>query len=137
HLTGEAARVTGAQLSRRARGQAVEDYASVLLRTSGGVLGTLEGGNGFPRDGTDGEGKIAGRDGVLVLKGGGGGQGPALRWITASGEEAMAGEPEEPVALTALRDALTRWRRGEPPPIGVEDCARAVALVDEAYTLAS
>ncbi len=32
-LTGEDAQVTGAQLSWRARGQRVEDYASVLLRS--------------------------------------------------------------------------------------------------------
>jgi len=33
----------------------VEDYASVLLRSAGGVLGTIEVGNTFPRDGTDAE----------------------------------------------------------------------------------
>jgi hypothetical protein len=30
---------------------------------------------------------------------------------------------------------LDHWRRGAPPPIGVEDCARAVRLVDQAYAL--
>ena len=135
HLTGEEARVTGAQLSWRAREQPVEDYASVLLRSSGGILGTIEVGNTFPRDGTDGEWKIAGRDAILVL-GAGGGQAPALRLITATGEESMPGDPPEPLALTALRDALDHWRRGAPPPIGVEDCARAVRLVDQAYELA-
>ena len=135
-LTGQDAQVTGAQLSWRARGQPVEDFASVLLRSSGGILGTIEVGNTFPRDGTDGEWKIAGRDAILVLGTGGGGQAPALRLITASGEETMAGEPPEPLALTALRDALDHWRRGAPPPISVEDCARAVQLVDQAYELA-
>src|SRR5215471_1839263 len=32
----------------------VEDYASVILRSASGILGTVEVGNGFPRDGTDG-----------------------------------------------------------------------------------
>src|SRR5579864_8920203 len=41
HLTGEAAQVTGAQLSRRAHERAVEDYASVMLRSASGVLGTV------------------------------------------------------------------------------------------------
>lgn len=127
-LTGEDAEVTGAQLSRRARGQAVEDYASVLLRSSGGVLGTVEIGNTFPGDGTDGEWKIAGRDAILMVTSGG-----ELRLITADGEASMPGAPSEPLALTALREALDHWRRGLPPPIGVEDCARAVRLVDEAY----
>jgi predicted dehydrogenase len=134
-LTGQDAQVTGAQLSWRARGQPVEDFASVLLRSSGGILGTIEVGNTFPRDGTDGEWKIAGRDAILVLNLGGG-QAPALRLITGGGEETMAGEPPEPLALTALRDALDHWRRGAPPPISVEDCARAVQLVDQAYELA-
>src|SRR5207249_10657218 len=67
-LTGEEAEVTGAQLSRRAHGQRVEDYASVLLRSTSGILGTFEVGNGFPRNGTDGEWKIAGRDAILTLK---------------------------------------------------------------------
>jgi predicted dehydrogenase len=52
HLTGEEAQVTGAQLSRRAHERPVEDYASVMLRSASGILGTIEVGNGFPRDGT-------------------------------------------------------------------------------------
>jgi predicted dehydrogenase len=129
-LTGDDATVTGAQLSARARGQRVEDYASVLLRSAGGVLGTVEVGNTFPRDGTDGQLKIAGRDAILLLSA------DTIRLITAQGEETAPGEPSEPLARLALRDALDHWRRGEPPPIGVHDCARAVALIDQAYALA-
>jgi predicted dehydrogenase len=70
YLTGEETQVTGAQISRRAHGQRVEDYASVLLRSTGGILGTIEVGNGFPRDGTDGEWKLAGRDAILTMKDG-------------------------------------------------------------------
>jgi predicted dehydrogenase len=66
HLTGEEAQVTGAQLSWRAHEQPVEDYASVMLCSASGVLGTVEVGNCFPRDGTDGEWKIAGRDAILT-----------------------------------------------------------------------
>jgi len=129
-LTGEDAEVTGAQVSSRALGQPVEDYASVLLRSASGVLGTIEIGNTFPRVGTDGEWKIAWRDAILSLKDG------TLRLITAEGEETAAGEPAEPIALTALRDALDHWPRGLPPPIGVHDCLRVVRLIDQAYALA-
>ena len=129
-LTGEDAKVTGAQVSSRALGQPVEDYASVLLRSASGVLGTIEIGNTFPRTGTDGEWKIAWRDAILALKDG------TLRLTTADGEETAAGEPAEPIALTALRDALDHWRRGLPPPIGVHDCLRVVRLIDQAYALA-
>lgn len=129
-LTGEEAQVTGAQMSWRALGTPVEDYASVLLRSTSGILGTIEVGNVFPRQGTDGEWKIAGRDAILTVKDG------IMRLTTASGEETMAGEPREPVALTAVRDALDHFQRGASPPISVHDCLRAVRLVDQAYALA-
>jgi predicted dehydrogenase len=129
-LTGEAARVTGAQLGRRAHGLRVEDYASVLLRSESGVLGTLEVGNTFPRDGTDGEWKIAGRDAILALKDG------VLRLTTASGDEMIPAEVPEPLPRTALRDILDRWRRGLPPPASVHDCLRIAELIDAAYALA-
>jgi predicted dehydrogenase len=130
YLTGEEARVTGAQLSRRAHGQRVEDYASVLLRSAGGVLGTIEVGNCFPRDGTDGEWKIAGRDAILTLKDG------MLKLATAAGDETLPSGDITTPYFTAVRDALDHWRRGAAPPISVHDCARAVRLIDQAYALA-
>ena len=130
HLTGEEATVTGAQLSWRAREQRVEDYASVLLRSASGILATIEVGNTFPRDGTDGEWKLAGRDAILVQKDG------VLRLSTATGDETLPSEVAEPLPLIALRDILDRWRRGEPPPVSVHDCLRVVRLIDRAYELA-
>jgi len=129
-LTGEDAQVTGAQLSWRARGQRVEDYASVLLRSSSGVLGTVEVGNTFPQNGTDGGWKIAGRDALLLFTEG------LMRLVTEDGEETMPGEPDIPLARTALRDALDHWRRGTPPPISVHDCAQVATLIDQAYEVA-
>lgn len=130
YLTGEEAHVTGAQLSRRAHDQRVEDYASVLLRSAGGILGTIEVGNGFPRVGTDGEWKIAGRDAILTVKDG------AMKLATASGDEITKGTEIETPYFTAVRDALDAWKRGAPPPISVHDCLRAVRLIDQAYALA-
>jgi len=130
-ITGEDARVTGAQLSRRAHGQPVEDYASVLLRSTSGVLGTIEVGNTVPRDGTDGEWKVAGRDAILSLRDG------AMRLVTAAGEETTAVDTPEPLALVAFRDILDHWRRGAPPPIGAEACARLGVLIDQAYAFST
>ena len=127
HLTGEEAQVTGAQLSRCAHGKAVEDYASVILRSASGILGTVEVGNGFPRDGTDGEWKIAGRDGILTMKDG------VLKLATAQGDEIFHDTGTIAPYFTALRDALDHWRRGAAPPVSVHDCARAVRLIDHAY----
>jgi predicted dehydrogenase len=130
HLTGEEARVTGAQLSRRAHEQRVEDYASVQLRSASGVLGTVEIGNTFPRVGTDGEWKIAGRDAILTVKDG------VMKLATAEGDETTQGTEIEAPYFTTVRDALDCWKRGAPPPISVHDCLRAVRLIDQAYALA-
>lgn len=130
HLTGEPAQVTGAQVSRRAHEYPVEDYASVLLRSESGILGTVEVGNGFPRDGTDGEWKIAGRDAILTMKDG------IVKLATAEGDEMFPGSNVTAPYFTAVRDALDHWQRGEPPPISVHDCVQAVRLIDQAYEYA-
>ena len=129
HLTGEEAQVTGAQLSARAHERAVEDYASVMLRSASGILGTIEVGNGFPRNGTDGEWKIAGRDAILTMKDG------IMKLATAEGDEIFPADTTAPY-FAAVRDALDHWRKGEPPPISVHDCARVVRLIDQAYARA-
>ena len=130
HLTGEDAHVTGAQISTRAHSQRVEDYASVLLRSATGILGTVEVGNGFPRVGTDGEWKIAGRDAILTLKD------SVLKLATAQGDETTPCPDSETRYFMAIRDALDSWQRGAAPPISVHDCLRAVRLIDQAYALA-
>jgi predicted dehydrogenase len=128
HLTGEDATVTAAQLSARALGQQVEDYASVQLRTPGGVLGTVELGNTVPYAGSDGEFKLAGRDAILVSY-----HDDALRVITAAGEETTSAPPPEPLYPAAVRAILDARRRGAPPPVSVHDLLRVVRLIDQAY----
>ena len=98
-----------------------------MLRSASGILGTVEVGNGFPRDGTDGEWKIAGRDAILTMKDG------IMKLATADGDEILPGANVTAPVFTTLRDALDHWRRGAAPPISVHDCARAVRLIDQAY----
>jgi len=131
HLTGEEAQVTGAQLSRRAHDCAVEDYASVMLRSASGILGTVEVGDVFPRDGTDGEWKIAGRDAILTMKDN------IVKLAAAKGDEILPGSDTTTPYFTTVRDALDHWQQGKAPPIGVQDCLRAVRLIDQAYARAS
>src|SRR5262249_33191859 len=131
HLTGESAQVTGAQLSRRTHELKVEDYASVMLRSDSGILGTVEVGNGFPRIGTDGEWKVAGRDAILTLKDN------VMKLATEKGDENVPGTDVTVPYFTAVRDALDHFARGEPAPIGVHDCLRAVRLIDAAYARAN
>lgn len=127
HLTGEDAEVTGAQISHRAHECPIEDYASIMLRSASGVLGTVEVGNTFPRDGTDGEWKIAGRDAILTMKDG------VLKLATAVGDETLPGTELTAPYFTATRDALDCWKDGKPPTVSVHDCARFVRLIDRAY----
>jgi predicted dehydrogenase len=131
HLTAEPARVTGAQLSARVHGQRVEDYASVLVRSRSGILGTIEVGNTVPYAGTDGEWKIAGRDAILILH-----HDDTLRLITRDGEATLR---ERPPALypDCVRDILDHWRRGVAPPVSVHDLVPVVRLIDEAYAIAT
>ncbi|MGQ0749967.1 MAG: Gfo/Idh/MocA family protein [Betaproteobacteria bacterium] len=129
YLFGDA-EVAGVQLSSRAHGAPVEDYATLLLRTPGGILATIEVGNTFPGKGADAEWKLAGRDALLQQREG------ALACVTASGAQELAGPPAEPLPAVALRDALARWQKGEPPAAGPADCYRAMRTVDQAYAMA-
>ncbi len=48
----------------------------------------------------------------------------------------MPGQPTEPLARAALREARHHGQSGAPPPISVHDCLQAVRLVDQAYEFA-
>ena len=129
-VTGEDAEVTGAQLSSRALGRAVEDYATVLMRTRSGVLATVEVGNTFPGAGADAEWKLSGRDALLALREG------SLRCTTAAGEQQIAAQLDEPLSVRAVRDTLERWQNGQAPIAGAEDIYRVMRLADDAYACA-
>jgi predicted dehydrogenase len=130
-LSGEPATVTAAQLSARALEQRVEDYASVQLRTAGGVLGTIELGNTVPYAGSDSEFKLAGRDTILVWY-----HDDTLRLITSAGEETLSAPPAEALYPRAVRDIIEHRRRDLPPPVSVHDLVPVVRLIDQAYARA-
>ena len=129
--------------SAMVRSAAVEDYASVLLRSESGVLATLEVGNAYPRrttegaanlpsrdrllDGADGEWKICGQHALLMAKDG------MLRIVGTDDETSLPGEPDGNPAFGMLRKTLDAWRAGGPPPASARDCLRAVELIDAAY----
>ena len=132
YLTGEGqdVEVSGAQLAWSTEQQPVEDYASVLVKSKSGVLGTVEVGTGFPRDGTDGEWKVAFRDAILTFKD------AVLKLNTAGGEEILPSEMPEHPSATSLRDTIAAAVKGDAPPISVHDCYNAVRLIDMAYIAA-
>lgn len=130
-LLDEQVAVTGAQLSARALGQPVEDFVSLLLRSESGVLATIETGNTYPGQGGDADWRLAGSEALLTVRAG------AVWSTTRSGAKQVADAATEPLAAIALRDALERWRSGKPPATGIEDCYRAMRVVDQAYALAN
>lgn len=132
HLTGEGedVEVTGAQLAWSTCRQPVEDYASVLVRSGKGVLGTVEIGNGFPGNGTDGEWKVAFRDAILTFKD------DVLKLNTAEGEKVLPSKLSENPSALILRETINAAARGESPPVSVHDCYKAVRLIDMAYIAA-
>ena len=126
--------VKASQLGYRAFGQAVEDYASVLLESKSGILATIEVGNTYPGDGTDGEWKLSGPKALLVQK------------ITSTpGEmilktkddlQILEGGMQENAFAVVLRHTLEEWQKGNAPPVSAMDVYRAVRLIDDAYKMA-
>src|SRR5256885_15313184 len=92
----------------------------------------MEVGNRTPRVGGDGEWKISGRDALLKVV-----DDRRMRIITHHPDETIDIPEPEPLALTALRDALDHWLRGERPPISVQDFVPCSELIDQAYVLAA
>ena len=129
HLTGEGeeVEVTGAQLSWSAHGKRIEDYASVLVRSKSGVLGAIEVGNGFPRDGTDANLKVAFQSAILRM------EGERIVLETPEGSSELPAGDDSP---GVLRRSLEAAVRGDPPPVSAADCYRAVRLIDLAYIAA-
>ncbi len=124
---GEEIEVSGCQLSWSALGKPVEDYASVLVRSKKGVLGTIEVGNGFPRDGTDANLKVAFERAILRM------EGERIVLETPDGSYDL---PADDDAGSVLRRSLDAAVGGKPPPVSVADCYRAVRLIDLAYIAA-
>ena len=104
---------------------------SVQLRSASGVLGTIELGNTVPRDGSDTEFKIAGREAILILY-----HDDTMRLITSAGDEVVAAAPAQPLYFTCVREILDRWRRGERPRVTAADLVPVVRLIDQAYARA-
>lgn len=140
HVLGEDAEVIGAQISNRALGKPVEDYACVQLRSASGVLGLIEVGNTFPYQGAPNphgsyiragsELLLSGRDALLTAKEG------SMRMITADRQEVTSARPDKAPPFAILEDTLDRWRSGKPPVTDAWDCWRAMVLVDHAYQVA-
>lgn len=132
YITGEEPEVVSAVTSRAACSLEVEDYAFVTLRTPSGAIFHTEVGYTLPvNDGDDGERTISGTK--------------ALLRETPDGVRILSGARDEVIATPAgyvglwervVVECLDALERGDPPPASARDCARAVQLTFDAYTLA-
>ncbi len=128
-LTGEEPEIVSAVVSNALYGLDVEDYASVTLRTPSGIVFHNEVGYTHPRAGGDDDERTLAAEQALLREEAG-----ALRIVTAERDEVQVA-PEDYAAgwEGVIVDCLGRLERGEPPPNGPDDCARAVELTFEAY----
>jgi predicted dehydrogenase len=134
HLTGEPVEVTGAVVGRRAHRLPIEDFGAMTLRSASGIAGTIEAGYTYPdaaagmtRSG-DNETRIGASGVYLVAR-----DADVIRVTARGGEETLAGARAGDRYRDWTFDSLARFRAGQPPPAGIEDCLAALRIIDEAY----
>jgi predicted dehydrogenase len=110
-------------------GEAVDDYAAVVLRAADGTLGMIEAGYTHPDAGGTYEFRINAERGALVDTG---------LQLTASPERNLAGAVYVPSGRrysVFVADTLARLVAGRPPAVSLQEFARATELVDLAYRM--
>jgi hypothetical protein len=86
----------------------------------------------WPKNATDGERKVAASKAIMREVPGG------LHFLGADRDETVPVPKDFPGGgyIRVVRECLDRLERGEPPPMTAADCARAVALIHDAYRVA-
>ena len=121
----------------------VEDAISVAFRFSAGGLGTMHFVNAFPRPNSDGYLAFRGVDGSLKVDTSG-----TLTFVgPGSREDPLREETHAfdfmdpggygPGAVVAIDRLLTAVRTNTPVPVGLDDMARALDVIDAAYASAA
>jgi predicted dehydrogenase len=126
--------VAGAAVSRRAHGEAVEEFAAGVVTTAAGFVGTLEAGYTYATmaAGGDAESRVMAANATLIAR-----DGRLLVRTLDDGDEQIHAEESSGVLYDAfLADSLARFRRDAPPVATIEDCWRAMRLLDAIYAAA-
>lgn len=131
-LATGALRVVSSHVGTRLRGGAgIEDHALVSFEDDAGALFTVEAGYTYAalRPGGDFEWRIAAENATLVDRG---------DTATVATLDDGAEGPLAPLAARLryrafLAETLACLADGRPPPVGLDDYARAMALIDQAY----
>ncbi len=133
-ITGEEPEVISAVISNAVHGTEVEDYALATLRTPSGIIIHNEVGYTmptWPKNSSDLEQKVAGEKALLRLVPDG------LHILTPERDEVMPSPSTfAPGYPLTIKDCLERIGEGLPPPVPARECARAMALIEDAYRLA-
>ena len=133
-ITGEEPEVISAVTSDAVHQIEVEDYGMATLRTPSGIIIHNEVGYTmptWPKNSSDLEQKVAGEKAMLELVPDG------LHVLTPDRDEVIPAESSfAPGYPLTIRHYLECVGAGQPPPVTARDCARAVALVHDAYRLA-
>lgn len=131
-LTGESVEVIAAAVSYRQYGLPVEEFATALLRTPSGVIGTIEAGYSRPdATGSDQEWRVAGAGAYLIERN------DHLVVATAAGETRFPAPDVASRYVRVVSDTLERFHRGEAPIAGLADCWRVAQVIDRIYALAA
>lgn len=133
-ITGEEPEVISCITSHAMDKADVEDYALATLRTPSGIIFHNEVGYTmptWPKSSRDDERKVVGGKAILRDVGEG------IHILSRDRDETIpAPAGTVPLHKRILMDCLERIECGLPPPITAQDCAIAVALIDDAYRLA-
>ena len=129
---GEPIEVVSSVLSSRMHTRKVEDFASLVLRAPSGLIGTIEAGNTFSTMAAGGDyGFRIAAEGAYILE-----QGDTLRVIRNGNSQELPTEPTATRYDAFARDVVERLQKGLPPLAGLEDCYRAMEIIDRAYAQA-
>lgn len=109
-------------------GEAVEDYAAVILRAADGTIGVIEAGYTHPDAGGSYEFRINAERGALVDSG------STLVAVPARTLHPAGYVPSNQRYSAFVTDTLRRLWDGRVPAASLTDFARATELVDQAYS---
>lgn len=130
-LAGGGIEVRSASLTHHAYKLPVEEFATALLTSSSGAVGTIEAGYSYAASGGDFEWRVAATGGYFVETA------TELTIRYPDGRLETDPTPKIPVQQPMVEAALADWAAGRAPACPVSECADAVALCDRIYAAAA
>jgi predicted dehydrogenase len=130
YVTGEAVEVIGAVVSYHIHDQDVEELGAAILRSESGVVGTIEAGYIYASMVKgDFEGRITAANCTIIDKG----ESLTVATLDDANLEEMIIPNQAARYDQFCVDSLERLQDGRKPIANIEDCYRAMLLIDEVY----